>query len=47
MVAADGLAVLVGVVLGARLPERALKFGAATLFVVIGVVLLYEGVSAV
>jgi Ca2+/H+ antiporter, TMEM165/GDT1 family len=47
MVAADGLAVLVGALLGARLPERALKFGAATLLVVIGVVLLFEGVSAV
>lgn len=46
MVAADGLGLLVGVVLGARLPEGALKVGAATLFVVVGVVLLFEGVAA-
>lgn len=45
MVAADGLAIVVGQQLGTRLPERAIKFGAATLFVVFGVVLLVEGLT--
>jgi putative Ca2+/H+ antiporter (TMEM165/GDT1 family) len=43
MVAADGLAIVVGQQLGARIPERAIKFGAATAFVVFGVLLLVEG----
>jgi putative Ca2+/H+ antiporter (TMEM165/GDT1 family) len=44
MVAADGLAILVGKQLGARLPERVIRIGATVLFVVFGVVLLAEGV---
>ncbi|MFA5885612.1 MAG: TMEM165/GDT1 family protein, partial [Acidimicrobiia bacterium] len=44
MVAADALAVLVGQQLGARLPERAIKVGAAIIFFVFGVVLILEGV---
>jgi putative Ca2+/H+ antiporter (TMEM165/GDT1 family) len=40
MVAADGLAVLVGVVAGRNLPRRAIKYGAATIFVVSGIVTL-------
>ncbi|MDQ1402524.1 MAG: Ca2+/H+ antiporter, family [Actinomycetota bacterium] len=43
MVAADGLAILVGQQLGARLPDRLIRFGAAGLFLVFGLVLLVEG----
>lgn len=37
MVLSDGLAILVGQVMGARLPERAVKIGAACIFFVFGV----------
>ena len=43
MVAADGLAILVGKQLGARLPDRAIKIGASAAFVIFGVLLLAEG----
>ena len=42
MVAADALAIGVGQQLGNRVPERAIKIGAAVTFVVFGVVLLVE-----
>lgn len=45
MVAADALAIVVGQQLGARLPERAVKIGAAVLFVVFGVILIIEGLT--
>jgi putative Ca2+/H+ antiporter (TMEM165/GDT1 family) len=44
MVAADALAIVVGQQLGARLPERAIKIGAATLFAVFGIALIVEGI---
>lgn len=44
MVAADGLAIIVGRQLGARLPERAVRIGAALTFVVFGILLIAEGV---
>lgn len=44
MVAADGLAIVVGQQLGARLPERTVKIGAAITFVVFGVLLIIDGV---
>lgn len=44
MVAADGLAIVVGQQLGARLPERTIKIGAAITFVAFGLVLIAEGV---
>ena len=44
MVAADALAILVGQLLGARLPERVIKIGAAVIFFVFGVFLIVEGV---
>ena len=44
MVAADALAIGLGRVLGARLPERAIRIGAAVLFVLFGVALILEGV---
>jgi putative Ca2+/H+ antiporter (TMEM165/GDT1 family) len=43
MVAADALAILAGQQLGTRLPDRAIRVGAAVLFVVFGVVLVIEG----
>jgi len=43
MVAADGLAVIVGQQLGARLPERTVKIGAAATFVVFGIYLIVDG----
>lgn len=43
MVAADALAIVVGQQLGARLPERVVKIGAAITFVVFGVLLIVEG----
>ena len=42
MVAADALAILVGQQLGARLPERAVKIGAAASFVLFGLILVTE-----
>ena len=44
MVAADALAIGVGKVLGARLPERVIRIGAAISFVVFGLLLLVEGI---
>ena len=43
MVAADALAIVVGQQLGARLPARTVKVGAAITFVVFGVWLIVEG----
>ena len=43
MVAADGLAIVVGQQLGARLPERVVKIGASVTFVVFGLFLIAEG----
>lgn len=43
MVAADALAIVVGAVLGKHMPERAIQYGAATLFFVFGVMLFFEG----
>jgi len=44
MVTADGLAIVVGRALGTRLPERAVRIGAAVLFFLFGAALLVEGV---
>jgi putative Ca2+/H+ antiporter (TMEM165/GDT1 family) len=43
MVAADALAIVVGQALGQRLPEKTIRIGAAVLFVVFGILLLFEG----
>ncbi|GAA3288922.1 TMEM165/GDT1 family protein [Dactylosporangium vinaceum] len=42
MVAADALAIVVGRQLGRHLPEKAIRYGAAVLFVIFGVWLLIE-----
>jgi putative Ca2+/H+ antiporter (TMEM165/GDT1 family) len=44
MIAANGLALVIGDRVGTRLPERVIRFGAAGLFAVFGVLLLF-GVS--
>jgi putative Ca2+/H+ antiporter (TMEM165/GDT1 family) len=46
MVAADALAIAVGAVLGRKLPEKAVRIGAAVLFFAFGVLLIVEGLHA-
>lgn len=43
MVAADALAIGVGALLGKRLPEKVITYGAAALFAIFGLVLILEG----
>ena len=45
MVAADAIAIAIGAMLGARLPERAIKLFAAGAFVIFGVILVAEGIG--
>ncbi len=45
MVAADALAILVGAVLGKHLPEKAIRYGAAALFAVFGLLLVADGLG--
>jgi putative Ca2+/H+ antiporter (TMEM165/GDT1 family) len=44
MVVADALAIVVGAQLGTRLPQRAIKIGAALAFFAFGAVLIASGV---
>jgi putative Ca2+/H+ antiporter (TMEM165/GDT1 family) len=46
MVAADALAIVVGRMLGRRLPERTIRYGAAALFVLFGVWLLIDAAGS-
>lgn len=43
MVAADALAIILGKWMGTNLPERVIKYGAAALFAIFGVLLIVEG----
>jgi putative Ca2+/H+ antiporter (TMEM165/GDT1 family) len=45
MVAADALAIGVGALLGRRLPEKAIKYGAAALFAIFGLLLIAGGLG--
>ncbi|OZV81592.1 UPF0016 family membrane protein [Micromonospora echinospora] len=45
MVAADALAIVVGRMLGRRLPEKTIKYGAAILFAICGLWLILDGVN--
>ncbi len=45
MVLADALAIGVGALLGARLPERAVRYGAAGAFLAFGLVLVAQGLG--
>ncbi len=47
MVAADAMAIGAGKLLGARLPERAIRYGAAASFVVFGALLVLEGLGLI
>jgi Ca2+/H+ antiporter, TMEM165/GDT1 family len=47
MITANLLAILVGALLGAKLPERAIRILAAAAFAVFGVVLILEGLGVV
>jgi Ca2+/H+ antiporter, TMEM165/GDT1 family len=43
MVAADAIAIAVGKALGTRLPDQAIRIGAAVAFVAFGAILIWEG----
>ena len=43
MVLSDGLAILIGKILGAKLPERIIKIGAAIIFFGFGVLSMFQG----
>jgi putative Ca2+/H+ antiporter (TMEM165/GDT1 family) len=45
MVLADALAIGVGAVLGRKLPEKVIKYGAAAAFAIFGVLLIAEGLG--
>jgi putative Ca2+/H+ antiporter (TMEM165/GDT1 family) len=45
MVAADAIAIAVGRILGTRLPERWIRYGAAAAFVIFGVILVLQGLG--
>jgi putative Ca2+/H+ antiporter (TMEM165/GDT1 family) len=45
MVAADALAIVIGRALGKRLPEKAIAYGASTLFFLFGIWLGIEAVA--
>jgi putative Ca2+/H+ antiporter (TMEM165/GDT1 family) len=47
MVAADAIAIAVGKLLGANLPERWIRYGAAGAFVIFGAILVLEGLGIV
>ena len=47
MVVADAIAIAIGALLGARLPERAIKVLAALAFVVFGLILVAQGLGVV
>lgn len=46
MVAADAIAIVIGLHLGKRLPERTIRIGASVLFVLFGVLLIVEGLTS-
>ena len=45
MVISDGLAIIAGKMLGAKLPEKAIKIGASAIFFLFGIFGMYEGGS--
>ena len=42
MVASDGIAIIIGKVLGKKLPEKLIKYSAAAVFIISGIYTLYE-----
>jgi hypothetical protein len=45
MMIADAFGIVVGIVMGKRIPERAVKWGAALIFIAFGVYGLWENLS--
>lgn len=45
MVAADALAIGLGAIVGRRLPERGIRYGATTAFVIFGLLLIAQGLG--
>ena len=45
MMAADGIGIIIGIVLGKKIPERAVKWVAAVVFILFGLFGLYEAIS--
>lgn len=43
-VAAIGLAIVIGALAGRHLPEKLIRYGAATLFVVFGIIMIWQGI---
>jgi uncharacterized membrane protein len=43
MVISDGLAIIAGKMLGAKLPEKAIKIGASAIFFLFGMFSMFEG----
>lgn len=43
---ADGFGIIIGIVLGKRIPERAVKWGAALIFIFFGLFGLYESLPS-
>ena len=46
MVAADALGVALGMLLGKKLPEKAIRIGAAVVFFLAGLAMTWQGLSA-
>jgi len=46
MVIADGIAIIIGKVMGKNLPEKAIKYGATAVFIISGIYTLYEAFTA-
>lgn len=46
MVAADALAIGAGILIGRQLPEKAVRYAATAAFVVLGVLLIWQGATA-
>jgi putative Ca2+/H+ antiporter (TMEM165/GDT1 family) len=46
MILADALAIGVGIAVGKRLPHRVIGWGAATLFVVFGIIAIGRGLTS-
>lgn len=45
MVVADALAIVIGKVVGHKLPEKAIRYGSATAFFIFGALMLKEGIN--
>jgi putative Ca2+/H+ antiporter (TMEM165/GDT1 family) len=46
MVMADAIAIIIGILMGKSLPQRLIKFGAAAVFILSGIVSLYQAFAA-